>query len=79
VIVGVLSLDNRADPPLDKEHPQWAWHGLTRTLQRVNIATLSYFEQCPSDFGARENLLNTRGGDGWSAEPSDNGVSVPMS
>jgi taurine dioxygenase len=50
-----------------------------RTLQRVNIATLSYFEQCPSDFGARENLLNTRGGDGWSAQHSDNNLSAPKS
>ena len=38
----------------------------TRTLQRVNIATLSYFEQCPSDSVAREDLLNARGADAWS-------------
>jgi taurine dioxygenase len=50
----------------------------TRTLQRVNIASLSYFEQCPSDFGSRDNLLNTRGGDGWSGEPSDKSVGVSL-
>ena len=38
-----------------------------RTLQRVNIATLSYFEQVPSDDMARVALLTSRGGDGWSA------------
>jgi taurine dioxygenase len=51
----------------------------TRTLQRVNIAALSYFEQCPSDFGSRDNLLNTRGGDGWSGETSDKGLGAPIS
>jgi taurine dioxygenase len=51
----------------------------TRTLQRVNIASLSYFEQCPSDFGSRDNLLNTRGGDGWSGQTSDKSLGVPMS
>jgi taurine dioxygenase len=49
-----------------------------RTLQRVNIATLSYFEQCPSDFGSRANLLNVRGGDGWSGQTSGDGMSVPI-
>jgi taurine dioxygenase len=51
----------------------------TRTLRRVNIASLSYFEQCPSDFGSRHNLLNARGGDGWSSPTSDNRPGVPLS
>lgn len=49
-----------------------------RTLQRLNIATLSYFEQCPSDTGARDDLLNSRGSDGWSAKASDDTIKVPV-
>ena len=40
----------------------------TRTLQRVNIATLSAFDQVPSDISARDDLLNSRGGDAWSSK-----------
>jgi taurine dioxygenase len=58
----------------DNRAVQHARHALTtpatRTLRRVNIATLSYFEQCPSDLGARENLLNSRGGNGWATDPA---------
>jgi taurine dioxygenase len=51
----------------------------TRTLQRVNIAALSYFQQCPTDVGSREDLLTARGGDGWSPRSTDSILNAPAS
>lgn len=44
----------------------------SRTLQRVSIATFSYYQQCPTDFANSEDLLTATGGRGWSSQTPDN-------